>query len=118
MDDRIKYMRMLYAIIKRMNLAIGARALETAKGMKDIEFSWSDDIIGLKTDGYYILNALMVEYQKMLGPFAYEVARSAVEGILLDYPELRIPEGLCSRSVKLARYAVLKHKLEQKDWWH
>ncbi len=118
MDNISFYMRLLDKIIKRMDKAMGHLAIEIAKHQGDIEFSWSDDIVGLKTDGYHIIGKLMVTYRHVLGPFANKVAGDAIRDELLRYPEFKVPEELTPRQMALARFETLKRKLEQKNWWH
>ncbi len=115
MENRMIYVRILYQITRRMNVAMGHLAIEIAKHQGDIEFSWSDDIVDIKTEGRFILTRLMLAYKQVLGALAYKVAMDSIEQILIEYPEVEVPEELLSKNVKMARYNILKEKLDEME---
>lgn len=112
METSTKYVHIIYDILKRMKVAMGDDAIEIAKGLGDIEFSWSDDPVGIKTNGAIVIQRLMNAYRKVLGAFADKVASDAIEKTLMESPELDVPKEIVPLKVKMARYSILKEKLK------
>lgn len=112
METSTKYVHLIYDLLKRMKIAVGDDALDIAKKLGDIEFSWSDDPVGIKTDGVVVLQRLMDAYRKVLGTFANKIASDAIEKALMEYPELDVPRDIIPVKVKMARYSILKEKLK------
>ncbi|MBI5355835.1 MAG: hypothetical protein HZB68_05260 [Candidatus Aenigmarchaeota archaeon] len=112
METSAKYVTLIYDLLKRMKIAMGDEAIDIAKKLGDIEFSWSDDPVGIKTDGFVVIQRLMDSYRRVLGTFANKVASDAIEKSLVEYPELDVPKDIVPAKVKMIRYSILKEKLK------
>ena len=81
-------------IIKEQEEIIGPIAIEQAQKVPGIKIDNTSHQIAVEGDKKYILENLVMQYEKLFGPASIEVCRDAVKSIISQAPKDQIPQLL------------------------